>query len=210
MAETGSKSITFAVKRILDIMLSSLGIAVLSPLLCVLSVMIILESGAPVLFVQERAGMNGKPFRILKFRTMIPDAVKTGLGLRTSQDDPRVTRVGKFLREYHLDELPQLVNVMKGDMSIVGPRPTIPSQVETYTPFEKRRLEVRPGVTGLAQVSGNNTLSWEERIRLDVYYVDSISLPMDIKIILRTPATVANKEGIYAKDGMVHDKGEHA
>jgi undecaprenyl phosphate N,N'-diacetylbacillosamine 1-phosphate transferase len=210
MDNTNAKSFTFAVKRILDIFLSLWGLVLLSPLLCILSILILIESGAPVLFIQQRAGRNGKPFGILKFRTMIPDAVKVGLGLRTCEDDPRVTRIGKFMREYHLDELPQIINVIKGDMSIVGPRPTILSQVETYAPFERRRLEVRPGITGLAQVSGNNALSWEERIRLDVYYVDNVSLPMDVNIILRTFSTVANKEGIYGEDGMVHDKGEHA
>lgn len=198
--------LTMRVKRFFDILLSLLAIVLLLPILCVLSLLIVIESGLPVLFTQQRAGLNGKPFRILKFRSMIPDAVKVGLGLRTSEDDPRVMRVGKFMREYHLDELPQLINVLKGDMSIVGPRPTILSQVGTYTPIEMRRLEVRPGITGLAQVSGNNELPWEERIKLDVYYVNNMSLLMDLKIIVRTFSTVANREGLYGEDGMVHDK----
>jgi undecaprenyl phosphate N,N'-diacetylbacillosamine 1-phosphate transferase len=200
--------LTMRVKRLFDILLSLLAIVLLLPILCVLSLLIVIEAGLPISFTQQRAGLNGKPFRILKFRSMIPDAVKVGLGLRTSEDDPRVTRVGKFMREYHLDELPQLINVLKGDMSIVGPRPTILSQVETYTPFERRRLEVRPGITGLAQVSGNNELPWEERIKLDVYYVDNMSLLMDLKIILRTFSTVVTREGLYGEDGMVHDKGK--
>jgi|LSQX01.2.fsa_nt_gb lipopolysaccharide/colanic/teichoic acid biosynthesis glycosyltransferase len=202
--------LTLAMKRSFDILLSILAIVLLSPFLCVLSIFLVIESGSPVLFAQQRVGLKGKPFRILKFRSMIPNAVNVGLGLRTSEDDPRVTRVGKFMREYHLDELPQLINVLKGDMSIVGPRPTILSQVETYTPFERRRLEVRPGITGLAQVSGNNELSWEERIKLDVYYVDNMSFLMDLKIILRTFSTVANREGLYGEDGMVHDKAKRA
>lgn len=200
--------LTFFVKRISDILLSLVGVILLSPIMCVITVLIILESGVPALFIQERAGRNGKPFRILKFRTMIPNAIEVGLGLRTSQDDPRVTKVGKFIREYHLDELPQLINVIKGDMSIVGPRPTILSQVETYTPFERRRLEVCPGITGLAQVSGNNALSWEDRINLDVYYIDNVSLQMDVKILIRTLLTVVSKQGVYNSDGMVHDKGK--
>lgn len=207
---TITKRLIFAMKRGLDILLSILAIALLLPLLCVLSILIVVESGLPVFFTQERAGLNGKPFRIVKFRSMIPGAVNVGLGLRTSEDDPRVTRVGKFMREYHLDELPQFINVLKGDMSIVGPRPTILSQVETYTPFEIRRLEVRPGITGLAQVSGNNELPWEERIKLDVYYVDNMSLLMDLKIVLRTFLTVINREGLYDEDGMVHDKIKRA
>jgi len=124
----------------------------------------------------------------------------------TWREDPRVFPVGRLLREYHLDELPQLWNVLMGDMSLVGPRPTVPEQVERYTPRERRRLDVRPGVTGLAQVSGNNALDWNERIEVDLRYVDQASLGLDLRILARTVLTVLRKQGVYAADGRVHDK----
>lgn len=196
------------VKRAFDIAVSFVLLVLLSLPLAAIALVVWLDSGRPILFTQDRVGLGGRLFRIYKFRTMVRDAVKVGMGLRTARDDPRVTPVGKFLREYHLDELPQIINVLKGDMSIVGPRPTIPSQVATYTPFEMRRLEVRPGITGLAQVSGNNELPWEERIKLDVYYVDHASLLLDLSILFRTISTVLTRRGVYGIDGVVHDKGE--
>lgn len=196
------------IKRAFDIALSFMLLVLLSLPLAAIALVVWLDSGRPILFTQDRVGLGGRLFRIYKFRTMVRDAVRVGMGLRTARDDPRVTRVGKFLREYHLDELPQVINVLKGDMSIVGPRPTIPSQVATYTPFEMRRLEVRPGITGLAQVRGNNELPWEERIKLDVYYVDHASLLLDLSILFRTISTVLTRRGVYGIDGVVHDKGE--
>ncbi len=195
-------------KRFIDVIASAAILLLLSPLFVVIGLAIKFSSFGPIFFLQERAGFRGKPFTIIKFRTMISNAIEHELGLRTGADDPRVTPVGKFLREFHLDELPQLLNVLRGDMSLVGPRPTIPSQVDTYTTFEMRRLDVRPGITGLSQVSGNNELPWEERIKLDVYYVDNLSFWLDLKIALRTIGTVITRKGVYGKDGMVHDKGE--
>lgn len=195
-------------KRCLDLLMSIVALVVLSIPLAIIGLLVWIDSGWPVIFVQERVGLRGRTFKIYKFRTMAKDAVNVGMGLRTSKDDPRITRVGRFLREYHLDELPQIINVLIGDMSIVGPRPTIPSQVRTYTPFEMRRLEVRPGITGLAQVSGNNELPWEERIKLDVYYVDHASLLLDLNIIVKTIFTVLKRRGVYGTDGIVHDKEE--
>jgi lipopolysaccharide/colanic/teichoic acid biosynthesis glycosyltransferase len=193
-------------KRICDIIFGGVILIFLVPVLLIIGLLIKITSLGPMLFLQQRVGLAGKPFMIIKFRTMIPDAIEHGLGLRTRLDDPRITPLGKFLREFHLDELPQLLNVLRGDMSLVGPRPTVPSQVDTYTTFQMRRLEVRPGITGLAQVSGNNELSWEKRIELDVFYVDNLSFWLDLKILLKTIDTVVMRKGVYGKDGMVHDK----
>lgn len=153
-----------------------------------------LDSSGPALFTQERIGLGGKPFRVYKFRTMIdgPNPIVP--------DQSRITRVGRILRRTSLDELPQLINVANGTMSVVGPRPTLAYQVERYTDRQRRRLDVRPGLTGLAQVSGRNALSWERRIELDVTYVETRSLRLDLSIIARTIKTVISGEGIDGHD----------
>jgi lipopolysaccharide/colanic/teichoic acid biosynthesis glycosyltransferase len=156
-----------------------------------------LESPGPIILRQTRVGRDGHDFTMFKFRTMVVDAHTTGSGWLIAEDDPRITRVGAFLRKSALDELPQLVNVLRGDMSIVGPRPTLRYQVEQYTPFQRRRLEVRPGLTGWAQVRGRNLLSWPERIELDVWYVDHRSLWLDVKIIARTLPALLRRDGVY-------------
>jgi lipopolysaccharide/colanic/teichoic acid biosynthesis glycosyltransferase len=182
-----------AVKRVLDPIAASVGLVVLSPLYAALSVAVVVDSGRPVLFVSDRAGKGGRPFRMLKFRTMVQDAIRLGQeeGLTEDpfgivKDDPRVTRVGRWLRRTSLDELPQLVHVVAGRMSLVGPRADVVEQAAHYGERERRRLSVLPGITGWAQVHGRDSISWEERFELDLWYIDNWSLWLDAKIILRT------------------------
>ncbi len=157
-----------------------------------------LEDGGPVLYRQQRVGKDGVEFELLKLRTMVVGAETLGAGYAVEKGDPRITRAGRLLRRLSIDELPQLWNVVRGDMSVIGPRPTLAYQVERYTPRQRRRLEVRPGLTGWAQIHGRATLPWQERIELDVWYVDNRSLPLDLKILARTP--LALFRGTY-KDG---------
>lgn len=182
-------------KRILDIVAAGLGLFVLSPLLVVLAVAILLKMGSPVMFKQMRTGLHGHPFYMYKFRTMTNK--KDGMG-NLLPDDQRLTRLGKILRSSSLDELPELINVLKGDMSLVGPRPLLKRYLERYTPDQARRHEVKPGITGWAQVNGRNALSWEEKFALDVWYVDNQSLWLDTKILAMTVVKVFKREGISA------------
>lgn len=184
-------------KRVLDIVLSVAALVVLAPVIAACAVAVALDSSGPVLFVQERVGLNGRPFPLLKFRTMVVGAERMGAGYEVTRGDSRITPVGAFLRRWHLDELPQLLNVLRGEMSVVGPRPTLAYQVEQYTDEQRRRLRARPGLTGLAQVNGLNALTWPERIRWDVWYVDHASLWLDLEIIARTPAILLRGEQVY-------------
>lgn len=184
-------------KRIVDLGLALLLLALLAPLLAALALWVKLDSPGPVFFRQTRVGRRGRLFTILKFRTMVVDAERSGY--YTAAHDPRITRAGAFLRRTSLDELPQLLNIVKGDMSIVGPRPTLPYQVEQYTDVQRRRLEVKPGVTGWAQIHGRNTLSWPQRIEYDIWYVDHQSLWLDLNILLRTVRVWLRGEGVYAE-----------
>ena len=186
-----------SVKRAVDVALASIGLVSAAPLLAGIAIAIRLESRGPVVLRQPRVGRDGRDFALLKFRTMVADAHTMGSGWLIAERDPRITRVGAFLRKWSLDELPQLVNVLRGDMSIVGPRPTLRYQVDQYTPFQRRRLEVRPGITGWAQVLGRNELSWPERIELDVWYVDHRSLSLDAKILARTLPVLLRPSGVY-------------
>lgn len=186
------------IKRIIDLVLSVVGLIVLSPLFLIIAICIKLDSEGPVFFLQERAGFKGKPFMIYKFRSMVNNAVNMGAGYYTGENDPRITRVGRFLRNTSLDEIPQLINIIKGEMSIIGPRPTLMYQVKEYDDFQKRRLLMKPGITGLAQVNGRNSLTWPERIKYDVKYVDNYSLWLDIKIFFKTIIVVFKKEGVYS------------
>jgi lipopolysaccharide/colanic/teichoic acid biosynthesis glycosyltransferase len=160
---------------------------VTAPLLGLAALAIKLEDGGPVLYRQVRVGLDGREFELVKLRTMVVGAETMGAGYAVDERDPRITRVGRALRRLSLDELPQLWNVLRGDMSLVGPRPTLAYQVEQYTPQQRRRLEVRPGLTGWAQVHGRAELPWDERIELDVWYVEHRSPRLDLKILLRTP-----------------------
>ncbi|HDS29307.1 MAG TPA: sugar transferase [Candidatus Acetothermia bacterium] len=190
-------------KRALDLTLAIPMLLVALPLLCICALAIKLEDRGPVFFRQERIGRGGAPFNVWKFRTMIPDAQSVGLKHRVAVDDERITRVGKALRNFGLDELPQLLNVLAGEMSLVGPRPTLAYQVQAYNDFQRRRVEARPGITSLAVVSGRNALSWEERIKLDVWYIDHWSLRLDLSILFRTLWKVlVTREGLYGADGV--------
>lgn len=191
------------VTRAMDIVASALGLLVLAPLmLCIAAVVKLCDRG-PALFGQERLGKDGAKFRMFKFRTMKPGAEFFGGKLRLVTNDPRVTPIGKILREFHLDELPQLINVLCGQMSLVGPRPTVPFHKDYYEDWEMARLAVRPGMTGLTQVSGGNRLSWDERIVIDVHYVRNRCLSLYFKCIYATFTQLYSKKDIYAKDGGV-------
>ena len=196
------KIINLCLKRIIDIIGSLVGLVFLSPVFLVIALLIKMDSLGPVFFVQDRLGLRGKTFRIIKFRTMVMNAENIGDGLRvSSESDPRITRVGRVLRATSLDELPQLINVLKGDMSLVGPRP--PATYHPYNGFEsypewaKKRFEMRPGMTGLAQVMVRNSASWDERIRLDLQYIESFALHEDLRLLLLTVRKVFQRQSIY-------------
>ncbi len=172
--------------RILDTLIAALMLAISSPLLLVAALAVRLESRGPVLYRQRRVGKDGREFELLKLRTMVAGSDPVGIGTAVSRDDPRVTRVGRVLRRTSFDEVPNLVNVVRGEMAIVGPRPTIPAQVSDYTPRQHRRHQVRPGITGWAQVQGRAGIPWAERIELDLWYVDHRSLALDLRILAKT------------------------
>jgi len=193
------KSIVF--KRIIDVIVSGIGLVILFPIFVIIGILIKLDSKGSVFFVQERIGKDGEIFKAYKLRTMIDKAVEIG-GKKISQDDSRITRVGKHLR-WGIDELPQLINVFKGDMSLVGPQPTLQEQVKRYSKEHRRRLEMKPGITGWALVNGRNILSWPEKIELDIWYIDHWSLWLDLKILFKTVwVVIFTREGLYGKDGV--------
>jgi lipopolysaccharide/colanic/teichoic acid biosynthesis glycosyltransferase len=175
------------VNRAADVLLAGAGLTLAGPLVAAAAVAIKLEDGGPVLFRQTRVGKDGRDFELLKLRTMVVDAERKGAGYAVDAGDPRITRVGRLLRRTSIDELPQLWNVLRGEMSVIGPRPTLRYQVEQYTERQRRRLAVRPGLTGWAQIHGRATLPWDERIELDVWYVEHRSARVDLRILLRTP-----------------------
>jgi lipopolysaccharide/colanic/teichoic acid biosynthesis glycosyltransferase len=184
---------TRLVKRVADPVLAGIALVVLSPVFLAISLWILVESGRPVFFVYPRAGRNGKPFRMVKFRTMVQDAIELGRSTGISRDpfgvvkdDPRITGAGRWLRRTSLDELPQLWNILLGQMSLVGPRADLVEQAANYTPEEARRLTVLPGITGWAQVHGRDSVSWEERFHMDLWYIDHWSLWLDLKIVFMT------------------------
>jgi lipopolysaccharide/colanic/teichoic acid biosynthesis glycosyltransferase len=183
-------------KRLLDIAVSAVAILLLSPIMFVVAILVRVKLGAPILFQQVRPGLHGKPFTLLKFRTMLDSIGADG---RPLPDSDRLTPFGKFLRASSLDELPELWNVLRGDMSLVGPRPLLVEYLPLYSPEQARRHDVRPGITGLAQVSGRNALGWDEKFALDVWYVDHRSLWLDAKILFLTVAKVVTRHGITAE-----------
>jgi lipopolysaccharide/colanic/teichoic acid biosynthesis glycosyltransferase len=199
------RTVQLAVKHMGDRLAAVVLLCLLLPVLLFIAVAILLESRRPVMFVQTRVGRQGRPFRAYKFRTMVPGAEQIGLGTTVAAGDDRITRVGSFLRTWSLDELPQLLNVIRGDMSLVGPRPTLDYQVAQYTPFQRRRLEMKPGITGWAQVCGRNALPWAKRIELDVWYVDHFSLMLDVRILFRTIGVWLRREGLYGSGGVNDD-----
>ena len=181
----------------LDRALAALALVLSAPLLAVAALAIRLESRGPALYRQRRVGRRGEPFDLIKLRTMVSGAEWLGAGMAVDQGDPRITRVGALLRRLSLDELPNLFNVLRGEMALVGPRPTVQAQVDQYTDRQRRRLEVRPGITGWAQVNGRAELPWDERIELDVWYVDHRSLALDLEILARTVGLLVSGRGLY-------------
>lgn len=181
------------IKRLLDFILSLIGLIVLSPILIIVAILVRVKLGGPVLFTQNRVGKNSEIFKLYKFRTMTSEVDSEG---KLLPDEVRLTKFGKTLRSTSLDELPELWNIIKGDMSIVGPRPLLVSYIPLYSEFQARRHEVRPGLTGLAQVNGRNAISWPKRFEFDVEYVDKVSFLLDVKILIQTVGKVFKKEGI--------------
>ena len=186
-----------ACKRLLDCLLSAAGLLLLSPVLLAAAIAVRAKLGSPVLFCHRRAGKDGRTFVMYKFRTMTDARDADGKPL---PDEERMTSTGTFLRRFSLDELPQLLNVLKGDMSLVGPRPLLPEYVPLYSPEQRRRLDVLPGITGWAQINGRNALSWEQKFALDAWYVDNRSLGLDVRILFRTVASVITGRGV-SQDG---------
>jgi lipopolysaccharide/colanic/teichoic acid biosynthesis glycosyltransferase len=189
------------IRRLFDLVVSAAALSLASPVLLAAVVAIKLESRGPAFYRQRRSGLRGEPFEMLKLRTMVDGAEHIGAGLAVNAGDSRITRVGAFLRRTSLDELPNLVNVLRGEMSLIGPRPTLPAQVEQYSARQRERLAVKPGITGWAQVNGRASLPWSERIELDLYYVEHRSLALDVQILLRTPALVLGGGGLYKGAG---------
>lgn len=181
------------IKRTIDILASAIGLTLLSPILIIVAILIRTKLGSPIFFIQDRVGKNGKIFKMIKFRTMLDATDKWGEPL---PDEERLTSFGKLLRSTSLDELPELINVFKGDMSLVGPRPLLVEYKKLYSKEQFRRHEVRPGITGWAQVNGRNTLAWNERFKMDVDYVDNFNIVMDFKILFMTVFKVLKRDGI--------------
>jgi lipopolysaccharide/colanic/teichoic acid biosynthesis glycosyltransferase len=189
------------VNRALDLAVAGLLLVLTAPLLGLAALAIKLESrGGPVFYRQRRIGKDGRPFELLKLRTMVPGAESMGAGIYVLEGDPRITRTGRLLRRVSLDELPNLVNVLRGDLAIVGPRPTVQEQVDRYTERQRRRLEVKPGITGWAQINGRTSLPWPERIELDVWYVEHRSLRLDLRILARPARMLATGHGLYSEE----------
>lgn len=185
------------IRRAVDIVVSATGLLVTSPLLALAALAVRVETPGPVIYRQRRSGLHGHEFDVLKLRTMVQGAERIGAGLAVDENDARITRVGAFLRRTSLDELPNLVNVLRGEMSLIGPRPTLPVQVEQYTERQRGRLAVKPGITGWAQVNGRASLPWADRIELDLFYIEHRSLALDAQILWRTVAIVLGGSGVY-------------
>ncbi len=183
--------------RLFDLVLITFSLVILLPLFILVAIAIKTTSPGPVFFRQIRLGLNGRPFRIFKFRTMTDGSEHAGMGMLTAHDDDRITPVGKVLRDWSIDELPQVLNVIKGEMSLVGPRPAIVEYLEQYDASQARRLLVPPGLTGWAQVNGRNSLTWPERIERDVWYVDRRSLLLNARIVAKTIPVLFKREGVY-------------
>ncbi len=183
-------------KRLIDIAVSFVGLTVLSPVMALLAALVRLTSPGPAFYTQLRAGQHGRPFRLVKFRSMVVNAEHMGARYGMEKNDPRITRLGRFLRASSLDELPQLWNILIGEMSIVGPRPGLLYQAAGYSEEQARRLTVKPGVTGWAQVHGRNEIPWSKRIELDLWYVDNMSFALDLSIVLRTIIVVVSRSGV--------------
>jgi len=185
------------IRRAFDVVVAATALVLAAPLLALAWAAIRLESPGAAIYRQRRSGRHGEEFDVLKLRTMVQGAEHIGAGLAVNENDDRITRVGAVLRRFSLDEVPQLVNILRGDMAVIGPRPTLPSQVAQYTPRQRGRLAVKPGITGWAQVNGRTSLPWSERIELDLWYIEHRSLALDAKILWRTVAIVLGGDGLY-------------
>jgi lipopolysaccharide/colanic/teichoic acid biosynthesis glycosyltransferase len=188
------------VTRVIDVALATAGLIVAAPVILVAMAAIRLTSPGPALYRQRRVGLDAREFDLLKLRTMVQGSDPVGIGEAIEHGDPRITRVGAFLRRFSLDELPNLVNVLRGEMAIVGPRPTIPAQVDQYSDHQRRRLDVKPGLTGWAQINGRTQLEWTDRIELDVWYVEHRTLGLDLRILARTAGLLLSGRGLYTGD----------
>lgn len=196
-------------KRAFDLVVAATVLFVLSPVIALISLAIRLGDGGPILFRQDRVGRGGRVFLCYKFRTMIAGAEAKGSGLTVTEDDQRITRVGSLLRQWTLDELPQLLNVLKGDMSIVGPRPWVPSEAAYCGPQEGRRFEFRPGLAGWAWIHGRNLLPWKDRVRMDLWYVDHWSLLLDFHILAKAFVLLFRRDGVYGAQTVKGRKAGH-
>jgi lipopolysaccharide/colanic/teichoic acid biosynthesis glycosyltransferase len=197
MGTGGGKELTRLLKRLLDRVGALVLIVISSPLLLAACVAIRIESPGSPIYRQRRVGKDGVPFDLFKLRTMVSGAERMGAGLAVDEGDPRITRLGALLRRFSLDELPNLINVLRGEMSLVGPRPTVQEQVSRYTDHQRRRLSVEPGITGWAQIKGRAALPWHERIELDLWYVENWSLRLDLRILLSTIRLLLSGKGLY-------------
>jgi lipopolysaccharide/colanic/teichoic acid biosynthesis glycosyltransferase len=186
--------------RAFDLLVAGILLVFSSPVMAAAALAIRLESKGPAFYRQRRVGQHGEPFELWKLRTMVPGAEAMGAGIYVLEGDPRITRLGRLLRRFSLDELPNLFNVIRGDLAIVGPRPTIQEQVDRYTERQRRRLEVKPGITGWAQVNGRTSLPWPERIELDVWYVEHRSFWLDLRILAKTARMLLTGHGLYSED----------
>jgi lipopolysaccharide/colanic/teichoic acid biosynthesis glycosyltransferase len=189
--------VTYRGKRALDLALGGTALVLAAPLLAVAALLIRLESPGHPIYRQRRVGLRGQPFELYKLRTMVTDAERLGAGLIVDAGDARITRTGAWLRRYSIDELPNLINVLAGEMSLVGPRPTVQVQVDQYSERQRGRLDVRPGITGWAQINGRASLPWHERIELDLWYVEHASMRLDLRILLRTARMAGTGAGLY-------------
>jgi lipopolysaccharide/colanic/teichoic acid biosynthesis glycosyltransferase len=194
-------SVALASKRLFDLVVASMVLICLSPVIGLIALAIKLDDNGPVLFIQDRVGRHRRKFRCYKFRTMILGAENIGHGLTVVENDSRVTRVGRLLRLWTLDEIPQLFNILKGDMSVVGPRPWVPAQA-AYCPLENaRRFNFKPGMAGWAWIHGRNSVPWEERVRLDLWYVDNWTLSLDLSILVKALLLLIRRQGVYGAEG---------
>jgi len=201
MSGERTRRLSLLIKRLFDTAISFTVLTLLAPLLALVVLAIKLEDGGPVFYIQERVGKAGRLFRCYKFRTMIHEAREKSIAEHLIQrDDPRITWVGAFIRDFAIDEVPQLINVLRGDMSLVGPRPTLPYQVERYDARQRRRLEVRPGMTGWAWINGRRTLTWPERIELDIWYVEHRSFWLDLWILIKSFLILIGRKGLAKAD----------
>lgn len=201
-----NKKFSKAIKRVIDLLISLLAVIIISPFFLIIAILIKLDSRGSVFFVQKRAGKAGKLFNFLKFRTMVENAENIGLGIGVKENDPRITKLGKFLREWTIDESPQFINILKGDMSLVGPRPLplYEGQDENLKKLWQKRISIKPGLVSLVDIRGRNLVPWEKRFEYDAWYADNQSLWLDLKILILGFFAVLSRKGVYGESGVNH------